>query len=350
VLIGGVVLMVDDRKLKILRVIIDDFIRTAQPVGSRTLAKKYGLGISSATIRNEMADLEDLGLLQQPHTSAGRVPSEEGYRLYVDSLMQNYNLDIQQQDLIRKLLLHRVIEIDDVIDQASRIMAEMTGLVSLVSLPQFKKSKLANMKLIRVTDSKVLLILVSNSGIVKNLTLAMSDINQRVLDMISDTLLLKLIGTPIEDITPKAIHNIKRELPEYADLIEYLVPLLRDTLREIDDVDVKVEGINNIFNYVEYKDVHKVKDIYEKLTDKEFLSTVVNTRPLSDDVSIGIGKNNQLIELPDCSVVSSNYSFNGKQAGTLCFIGPTRMDYSLAVSVMGYIKETLEGIFSGIYL
>jgi heat-inducible transcriptional repressor len=342
--------MVDDRKLKILRVIIDDFIRTAQPVGSRTLAKKYGLGISSATIRNEMADLEDLGLLLQPHTSAGRVPSEEGYRLYVDSLMQNYNLDIQQQDLIRKLLLHRVIEIDDVIDQASKIMAEMTGLVSLISLPQFKKSKLANMKLIRVTDSKVLLILVSNSGIVKNLTLAMSDISQRVLDMISDTLLQKLIGTPIEEITPKAIHNIKKELPEYADLIEYLVPLLRDTLREIDDVDVKIEGMNNIFGYVEYKDVQKVKDIYEKLTDKDFQSQIINTRPLRDEVMIGIGKNNQLPELPECSVVSSNYYFNGKQAGTLCFIGPTRMDYSLAVSVMGYIKETLEGIFSGIYL
>jgi heat-inducible transcriptional repressor len=342
--------VVDDRKLKILRVIIDDFISTAQPVGSRTLAKKYGLGISSATIRNEMADLEDLGLLMQPHTSAGRVPSEEGYRLYVDSLMLNRKLDIQQQDLIRKLLLHRVIEIDDVIDQASQIMAEMTGLVSLVSLPLFKKSKLANMKLIRVTDSKVLLILVSNSGIVKNLTLAMSDINQRVLDMISDTLLQKLIGTPIEDITPKAIHNIKIELPEYAELIEYLVPLLRDTLREIDDVDVKVDGINNIFNFAEYKDVEKVKSLYEKVTDKAFQSIVVNTRPMSEEVSIGIGKNNQLADFDTCSVVSTHYKFNGKQAGTLCFIGPTRMDYSLAVSVMGYIKETLEGIFSGIYL
>lgn len=297
-----------------------------------------------------MADLEELGLLQQPHTSAGRVPSEEGYRLYVDTLMQNYDLDIKQQDLIRKLLLHRVIEIDDVILQAAKIMADMTGLVGLISLPQFKKSKLANMKLIKITDSKVLLILVSNSGIVKNLTLAMSDIQQRVLDMISDTLLSKLHGTPIQDITPKAIHNIKQELPEYADMIEYLVPLLRDTLREIDDVDVQVEGINNIFNYVEYKDVAKVKDVYEKLTDKEFLSKVINTRPMTKNISIGIGKNNALAEMPDCSIVSTHYNFNGKQAGTLCFIGPTRMDYSLTVSVMGYIKETLEGIFSGIYL
>ena len=340
----------DDRKLNILKVIIDDFIRTAQPVGSRTLAKKYGLGISSATIRNEMADLEDLGLLLQPHTSAGRVPSEEGYRLYVDSLMQNRKLDIHQQDLIRKLLLHRVIEIDDVIDQALTIMAEMTGLVSMVSLPKFKKSNLANMKLIRVTDAKVMLILVSNSGIVKNLTLAMSDINQRILDMISDTLLQKLIGTPIEEITPKAINNIKKELIEYADLIEYLVPLLRDTLREIDDVDVKIDGINNIFNYVEYKDIREVRVLYEKITDKNFQSSVINTRPLTDEVSIGIGKSNQLVDLAGCSVVSTNYKFNGKQAGTLCFIGPTRMDYSLAVSVIGYIKETLEGIFSGIYL
>jgi heat-inducible transcriptional repressor len=340
----------DDRKLKILQVIIDDFIRTAQPVGSRTLAKKYGLGISSATIRNEMADLEDLGLLTQPHTSAGRVPSEDGYRLYVDTIMQNKKLDIQQKDLIRKLLLHRVIEIDDVIAQTTSIMAEMTGLVSLVSLPQFKKSKLENMKLIKVTDSKVMLILVSNSGIVKNLTLAMSDINQRVLDMISDTLLQKLHGTPIEEITPKKIHNIKKELVEYADLIEYLVPLLRDTLREIDDVDVQLEGVNHIFKYAEYQDIDKVRVLYEKITDKNFQSQIVNSRPLTDDISIGIGKNNQLENLSECSIVSTNYRFNGKQAGTLCFIGPTRMDYSLAVSVMGYIKETLDGIFSGIYL
>jgi heat-inducible transcriptional repressor len=342
--------MVDDRKLQILRVIIDDFIRTAQPVGSRTLAKKTELGISSATIRNEMADLEDLGLLLQPHTSAGRVPSEEGYRLYVDSLMQSRKLDIQQQDVIRKLLLHRVIEIDDVINQATTIMSEMTGLVSMVSLPQFKKSKLANMKLVKVTESKVLLILVSNSGIVKNLTLAMSDISQRVLDMISDTLLQKLMGMPIEDISPKAIHNIKKELPEYAEFIEYLVPILRDTLREIDDVDVKVDGINNIFNFVEFKDVTKVKDLYELITNKSFQNIVINTRPITEEVSIGIGKNNRLDDLSDCSIVSANYKFNGKQAGTLCFIGPTRMDYSLAVSVLGYIKETLEGIFSGIYL
>ncbi len=340
----------EDRKLKILRVIIDDFIRTAQPIGSRTLAKKHGLGISSATIRNEMADLEELGLLQQPHTSAGRVPSEEGYRLYVDSLMKASALNIEQKDLIRKLLLHRVIEIDDVIEQAVTIMSDMTGLVSMISLPQFKKSKLANMKLIRVTDSKVLLILVSNSGIVKNLTVAISDINQRVLDMISDTLLSKLLGTPIEEITPKAIHNIKKELVEYSDIIEYLVPLLRDTLRDIDEIDVQIDGVNNIFNYVEYQDIEKVKDLFSKITDKEFQAMVIRTRPTGQEVSIGIGGNNKLEGFSECSMVSTNYRFNGKQAGTICIIGPTRMDYSLAVSVVGYIQETLEGIFSGIYL
>jgi heat-inducible transcriptional repressor len=168
--------------------------------------------------------------------------------------------------------------------------------------------------------------------------------------MISDTLLQKLHGTPIEEITPKAIHNIKKELVEYSELIEYLVPLLRDTLREIDDVDVSLSGVNNIFRYAEYQDVDKVRELYEKITNKEFQSKVVNSRPLTNEVSIGIGQNNQLNDLMDCSVVSTNYNFNGKQAGTLCFIGPTRMDYSLAVSVMGYIKETLEGIFSGIYL
>ena len=341
---------ISDPKLKILRVIIDDFISTAQPVGSRTLAKKYELGVSSATIRNEMADLEELGLLSQPHTSAGRIPSNQGYRLYVDNLMQSSSLGDEQRATIKNLLVNKIIEVEDVVEQAAGILAKMTGLTAMISLPQFKKSKLANMKLIRVTELKVLLIMVSKSGIVKSHTLGLQDISQGILDVVSNTLLMKLTEVPIEEINARLINSIKSELPEYANLIDYLVPLLRDTLRDIDDIDVKVEGINNIFNFIEYSDVHKVQKFLELIKDNKVMGRIFNEIGNQEGISIQIGSEIDIDGLDNCSMVSAPYKFNGKKAGKVCVVGPTRMDYSMSVAVVDYIRETLGEIFSGINL
>lgn len=195
----------NDRKLKILKVIIDDFIDTAQPVGSRTIAKKYSLGISSATIRNEMADLEELGYLIQPHTSAGRVPSDEGYRLYVDELMNQKKMGKSERQLIRGLLLNRVIEMEDVIHKSAKLLAQTTDLIAFVTLPQFNKSKLTNMKMVKINDSKVMLILVADSGVVKSLQLAFKNVTQEALDAITDVMMQKLNNSTIEDITVKKL-------------------------------------------------------------------------------------------------------------------------------------------------
>jgi len=343
-------LYIDDRKLKILKVIIDDFISTAQPVGSRTIAKKYELGVSSATIRNEMADLEELGLLSQPHTSAGRVPSDRGYRLYVDNLMNYSNLGDEQREVIKNLLVKRIIEVEDVVEQTVDILAKMTGLTAIISLPQFKKSKLANMKLIRVTELKVLFIMVSQSGIVKSHTLGLQDISQGILDVISNTLLTKLTDVHIEDINARTINSIKSEIPEYGEVIDYLVPILRNTLRDIDDIDVKMEGINNIFNFIEYSDVHKVQKFLEIIEDPKVMGRIFKDVTSQEGIAIQIGAEINIEGLENCSMVTAPYKFNGKNAGKICVIGPTRMDYSKSVSVVDYIRETLGEIFSGIYL
>jgi len=341
---------IDERKLKILKVIIDDFISTAQPVGSRTIAKKYELGVSSATIRNEMADLEELGLLNQPHTSAGRIPSNQGYRLYVDSLMKSNQLGDEQRAEIKNLLVNRIIEIEDVVEQATRILADMTGLTAMISLPQFKKSTLSNMKLIRVTDQKVLLIMVSKSGIVKSRTLGLKDISQGILDVISNILLNKLQDVPIESINVRLINSIKLELPEYSEVIDYLVPILRDSFRDINDIDVKIDGINNIFHFIEYNDVHNVQNFLEKIEDVETVGALFKRLNENDNISVMIGSEIGVEGFENCSIVSVPYKFNGKNTGRICVVGPTRMNYSLSVSVVDYIRETLSEIFTGIYL
>ena len=335
--------------MKILQAIIDDFINTAQPVGSRTIAKKYPLGISSATIRNEMADLEDLGYLVQPHTSAGRIPSDMGYRVYVDSLMRRNILEDDQRSLIRGLLLNRIIEIEDVVKQATEILANLTGMTAIISLPQFSKSQLSNMKLIKINDSKALMILVSNTGIVKNIPLALKGSNQAVLDLIADKLLQNLGGLHIEEITVKAISNLKMELGNIGDIIDYLVPILKETLRDLDDLDYSIEGIHSIMNTPEFHDVDKLKTFLTSIEDQRLIRKVFDSIQ-SEGISVKIGSELKIEEMSGCSMVTASYKFNDKDLGKIAVIGPTRMDYGNAVSIVDYIRETLSDIFSGIYL
>lgn len=338
-----------DRKLKILKLIIDDFISTAQPVGSRTIAKKYTLGVSSATIRNEMADLEELGYLEQPHTSAGRIPSDQGYRFYVDSLMKQGSLGIDQTEIIRNLLVNRIIEVEDVIHRATELLSDMTHMTSFISLPLFKKSKLSNMKLVKINDSKVLLILVSDSGVVKNIHLGLRDVEQAILDNISDGLLKRLEGATIEEINVKKISSLKQEYPQFSTVIDYLIPILKDTLRDIDDVELSLEGAKTIFDLPEFHDVEKAKAFLMAIENKELLYSVI--RDVDEEgISVKIGSEIGIEEFKDCSIVAATYRFNEDNIGRIGVLGPTRMDYGKIVSVVDYIRKTLTDLFSGIYL
>lgn len=339
----------NERKLKILKAIIDDFIDTAQPVGSRTIAKKYPLGVSSATIRNEMADLEDLGYLLQPHTSAGRVPSDAGYRLYVDMLMNHSALGRDQMQMIRNLLLNNLIELDDVLDEATAILSKVTGMTAVISLPQFNRSCLSNMKMVRISDSKVLLILVADSGIFKTIPLGIGGAEQHMLDEITDVLTEKLHGMSIRDINIRTIASLKQELKAYSGVIDYLVPILRDTLREIDEVEIYVDGAHNMLNLPEFQVAQRAQAFFDALEDKEKLCRVINNGGV-EGISVRIGAEIGAEELKDCSLISTSYRVNGEDAGRIAVIGPKRMDYGRAVSALDYIRDTLSEIFSGINL
>jgi len=341
-----------DRKMRILKVIIDDFIDTAQPVGSRTIAKKYPLGVSSATIRNEMADLEDLGYLTQPHTSAGRIPSDMGYRIYVDSLL-NSERDISKEkmELIRGLLINRVIEVEDIIEEAVELLSKLTGGTALITMPQFKKSRLENLKLVRINDSKVLLIFVVDSGVYKTLPISFLGTTQEMLDELTNHLLANMKGSNIEDINIRMISSIKKSLPEYAPGVDYLVPLFKKILQEFDDVDIYIHGSKNILNMPEFYDVQKASKLLNVLENKELMYKLLEAdTEESEGIKVKIGAEIGIEELNDCSMISTSYKFNGSYVGRIGIVGVKRMDYGLMLSVIDYVRETLSELFLGINL
>jgi len=341
--------MISDRQLKILEAIISDFIESAQPVGSRTISKKYPLGISSATIRNEMADLEELGYLFQPHTSAGRIPSDLGYRLYVDSLVREYSISPRDKEIIQSLLLNKIIEAGDLAKQAVKLLSEFTKLVAIVSIPKFNKCRLANLKLVKVSDSKVLLILVTDTGIVKNIQLALSNTEQFVLDRISDTMVDHLMGETIENIDVRAISRIKEKLKSLGDVVDYLIPILRDALKSLNGTEMHVDGISHLLSTYEFSDTEKARHIFEFIKDQQALEQLIEQVP-SNQLSIKIGSEIGIDALDDCSIVASSYKVDGNNAGRILILGPKRMDYGAVVSTINYISNTLSDVFSGIYL
>jgi heat-inducible transcriptional repressor len=329
-----------ERKLKILQAIINDFISTAQPVGSRTIAKKYDLGISSATIRNEMSDLEDLGYLLSPHTSAGRIPSDLAYRLYVDSLMRKYELENRQKKIIKELLLNQIVEIDDVIKNTSKILSQITNLTSMSLSPQFKSSKLKNIKLVQVDSDKVLLILVSSTGIIKNSILRINGISQNILNTVSNILQDKLSGKTISDVDDEITEKIKSELIDYSAAIDEIIPKLHDCLMDMDESEIYLDGITNIFNLPEYTDINKAKKFLSAIEKKDLMYELLRN-DTCDDIGIRIGNENEIDEMKDCSIITATYRLNGKTIGKVGVIGPTRMDYSRVVAVLKYLTNIL---------
>ncbi len=341
---------INERKLLILKAIIDDFVSTAQPVGSRTIAKKHPLGISSATIRNEMADLEDLGLLRQPHTSSGRIPSSMGYRLYVDSIMERMRLALSEQEKIQSLLIRNLIEPVDVVTEAVKLLSNLTNMTAIISLPRFTSTRLENLKMVKLNDQKVLLILVSNSGAFKTISLAMSHSQQNLLDELSNIITEHLYGLTIKDIDIKTIAMLKMKLVEFGSLIDYMLPILRDTFRDIDnEIEIYVDGVRNVLNLPEFSERDRAQEYFEMMENRDKLSKILSSFQ-SEQIGIKIGTEIGIDELSDCSMVNASYKMSCDTMGKIAVIGPMRMDYGSVVSVVDYIRETLSDIFSGISL
>ncbi|WP_212902835.1 heat-inducible transcriptional repressor HrcA [Clostridium polyendosporum] len=333
-------LVIDERKIKILQSIINDYITTGEPVGSRTIAKKYALGVSSATIRNEMSDLEDMGYLEQPHTSAGRVPSSKGYRLYVDRLVEYERLSLEEEFKIRKCIIDAALyEVDKVIKQTSTLLSELTKLTCIVNAPSVKKSQIKSIQLINVDINNLLCVIVTDSGLIKNTLIRVSKVPPMdTLLRINNIINRRLRNLTIEQINLEVINKLKVDLVGFEEIFNELIPALYETLNTSDSSEVFMEGTTNIFNYPEYNDIEKAKEILSLLYNKDYVSKLIKS---DSNMTIKIGDENFLPEARDCSVISAVYSLGGRPLGTIGLIGPRRINYSKVISIMAEVMKEL---------
>ena len=332
-----------DRKLKILKAIIDDYIDTGIPVGSRTLSKKPELDYSPATIRNEMADLEEMGFLEQPHTSAGRTPSDRAYRLYVDRLMHIDRITKDEAMFIRNYFDTRVDEISEVLTSAAKALSDATKHISMVTAPNLESVRLKRIQIVKITETKGILIFVTDNGLVQdkmiNIPLAM--------DMHQLELLSNMLTERVQNLSLSEAEEVIRN--SCMDSLKEQKLIMGEVLDAINLNREKKEmvfgGAQNIFNYPEYKDVSKAQHFLQLLETKDVLYKVMSAAT-DLEFSIRIGKENPYDDFKDMSIVTATYKNGGEKIGSFGVIGPTRMDYGRVLSVLKYVGMSLSDILS----
>lgn len=343
----------NERKRKILNTIINEYISSAEPIGSRHIAKHADLGLSSATIRNEMADLEEMGYLEQPHTSAGRIPSDKGYRFYVNELMGGYEATQQDIDLLSAAMTVKIHQFDKVIRQASMLLSKLTNYTAFLMTPDMKHGAIKTIELIPIDNTSMFIVLVTNEGIMKNKRVIIPrGVNSEYIPKISSVLKEKLSGMSLDEIGVKKINEIKTALGENE---EMLFPVLEFISEIIDDIrketEVYMSGVSNIFNFPEYRDIDRAKEFIEFLDDKNSITKAVIDTDEDDDrvIHIKIGKENDMDIMQNSSLVTTNYKVGGRTVGKIGIIGPTRMNYSKVVANINQISQYLEKLLNEIY-
>lgn len=339
--------MLDERKLRVLYAIINSYVLSAEPIGSRTISKQYDLGVSSATIRNEMSDLEELGFLNKPHSSAGRVPSDKAYRVYVDSLMKldSFILDENIKKNIKNILSNESQELDHLLQNSARVLSEITSYTVLAISSQLKTSKIKHIQLIPIGNNQFLLLIVNDSDVVKNsifkLDKALSDNH---LNTISNFLNSKLKGLSFEQISQQVDFGMFKDLYDYRYVLDKIIPLLNKSIESNDNIELYSEGITRILNFPEYKDVDKAKSIISFIEDKDLVLEMLLNNSFTQDINIMIGNENNYSQLKDCSIITTTYSINGKTIGKIGLIGPTRMDYYKLINTLKIFSTNITEI------
>ena len=334
-----------ERKLRILQAIVGDFIRSAEPIGSRTLSKKLDMGISPATIRNEMSDLEEMGFLTHPHTSAGRVPSDKAYRLYVNDLMQKYELPEDEKQFIAEKLTRNVTELERTIQYAATLLSELTNLTSFAITPNHESNRLQYVNFLPMDEKTVVLMIVTESGKVSNTAIKMKvPYKEENLTLLSKVMTYNYKGKTLSDILRlDIIKNFESDIEALSRLVETIQPNFMSTLENMLNVELYLDGVTNIFSIPEYNDIEKAKVFLEMITQKKHFTDVLLNR--ENGFIITIGNENQEDLMRDCSLVTATYHVNGRPVGKLGVIGPTRMKYDEVTSIIEYITDNINQTF-----
>ena len=334
--------MLDERKRKILQAIIDDYVLTAEPIGSRTIARKYKLGISPATIRNEMADLEILGFLEQPHTSAGRIPSAKGYRFYVDCLMSPPKISANEVALIEQWYKTRARRLSEVFQETAKMLSRMTRNISLVSAPQVtQKCIFKYMQFLPLDERRVILVLVTDVGFVENKVIDVAPgTDFEELQELARQVNRRLGGLPLDKIKASLLDEVKKDILLDTDLLNFTLETLSEALVNNTDQKVYLGGTTQLLSQPEFRDVEKIKGLLSMLEEQRLLKDILQTSQ-KDGVVVSIGEENSYSGIQDCSMVQATYRFDGQIVGAIAVLGPTRMEYGKIVAVLEFMHSHL---------
>ena len=335
-----------DRKLKILHAIIQNYLETGEPVGSRTISKYTDLNLSSATIRNEMADLEELGYIIQPHTSAGRIPSDKGYRLYVDMLMEEKEQELNE---MQEQMLDKADKMEQLLKQAAKVLASNTNYATMVSTPMNSANKIKFIQLSMVDEEQIIAVIVLGGNVIKNKIInidePLSNENLLKLNMLLNT---TLNGMSIEEINLGLIARLKEQAGIHSAVIGNVLDAVADAIQIDEDMQIYTSGATNIFKYPELSDNQSAQEIISAFEEKQQLTELVTQTLAKEDntgIQVYIGDETPVQTMKDCSVVTATYELGDGMKGTIGIIGPKRMDYEHALKSMKRLQNELDRMF-----
>ncbi len=335
----------DDRKKKILQAVIRNYLETGEPVGSRTISKYTDLNLSSATIRNEMADLEEMGYILQPHTSAGRIPSDKGYRLYVDTMMEEKEREVVA---MQEMLVERQDKLETLLKRIARVLAQNTRYATMISAPQTKRSKLKFIQLSRVETHQLLAVIVSEGNVVKNNILAVQEaMDDETLLKLNILLNTHLNGLTIDEISLGMIAAMKQQAGIHSRLVSEVIDAVAEAIRA-EDLEIYTSGTNNIFRYPELADQQKASELINTFEEKQLLGELLQETDVEGGetgIQVYIGEETPVQSMKDCSVVTASYELSDGMKGTIGIVGPKRMDYDRVVTILRTIQTQLDELY-----
>ncbi len=335
-----------ERKLKILQTIIKNYLDTGEPVGSRTISKASDLKLSSATIRNEMSDLEELGYIVQPHTSAGRIPSDKGYRLYVDMLMEEKEQELEERE---EAMLEKATKMDTLLKQAAKVLATNTNYATLVSTPKSTSNRIKFIQLSTLDEMQIIAVIVLDGNVIKNRIIEVnepiSNENLLKLNMLLNT---TLAGLAIDEITLGLVANLKEQAGTLSNVVGDVIDAVADFIHVEEEMQIYTSGATNIFKYPELSDKQSAQEIIQAFEEKQQLNELV-TQTLANEENTGIqvyiGDETPVETMKDCSVVTATYELGDGVRGTIGIVGPKRMDYEHVLKSMKRLQTELDAMF-----
>lgn len=339
-------MQMDDRKWTILQAIIKTYLETGEPVGSRTISKYPDLNLSSATIRNEMSDLEEMGYILQPHTSAGRIPSDAGYRFYVDRMMEDKDREVTE---MKELMIQRQDKMELLLKQVVKVLAANTNYATMISGPQYHQTKLKFIQLSVVSPTQILAVIVAEGNVVKNKMITMEHgLDQETVLKLNILLNSSLNGLTIEQINLATISKLKEEAGIHSELVSRVLDTVAEAISQKEDVEIYTSGATNFFRYPELSDSEKASELISAFEEKHPLASLMDgPEPEADEhgIQVYIGQETPVPTMKDCSVVTASYDLGDGMYGRIGIVGPKRMDYDRVVGVLKNLTQQLDELF-----